>query len=86
MKKKKIYIICSGGHAKTCIDVIQSNKKYIISCLVDKDTYMNKKVFEYKVENEKKFLKKNLKNINIVVGVGQIKNSSIRKKIYNFAI
>ena len=41
---------------------------------------MNKKVFEYKVENEKKFLKKNLKNINIVVGVGQIKNSSIRKK------
>ena len=30
---------------------------------------------------KKKFLKKNLKNINIVVGVGQIKNSSIREKL-----
>ena len=38
MKKKKgIFIIGAGGHAKTCIDIIESGKIFKILCLVDKN-------------------------------------------------
>ena len=80
--QKKIFIIGAGGHAKTCVDVIESYNKFKIAFLVDKK--INKKIiFKYKIIQESNFIKKNKnKKLNILIGVGQIKNSSLRKNIF----
>ena len=58
--KKNIIIIGAGGHATSCVDVIEKTKKFKIIGLVDK----KKKEFirvgkkKYLVFTEKKFLKK----------------------------
>ncbi len=84
MKKKNIYIIGAGGHAKNCIDIIESDKIFKILYLVDKKINKIKKILNYNIINEKSFLNKKLKNGNIVIGIGQIKNPDLRKMIYNF--
>lgn len=77
--RKKIFIIGAGGHAKTCIDVIESNNKFRIPYLVDKKI-SKKKIFNYKIIKESDFIKKKSKEKkNILIGIGQIKNSSLRK-------
>ena len=79
---KKIILIGAGGHAKTCIDVIEQQKKYKISFLLD--TKIKKKILlKYKILSEQKFAnsKKNVKHI--FVSIGQIKNSKIREIKFN---
>ena len=78
---KKIFIIGAGGHTNTCIDVIENNKNFKIMFLVDQN--IKKNFFKYKVIKEKEFIKKNIKNKNILIGVGQIKNAKIRKKLFD---
>ena len=41
MKKTKVLIIGSGGHAKSCIDVIENSKKFNIVGLIDNDKKKN---------------------------------------------
>lgn len=81
MKKKKILIIGSGGHAKSCIEIIEQTKQYKIIGLIDNNPF--KRINNYKVlfkDNEFKKIKKITKNI--VIGVGDLKHSKLRKKIY----
>ena len=80
--KKKIFIIGAGGHAKTCIDVIENNNKFQIASLIDKKS--NKKIiFKHKIIKEINFIKKKEnKKLNILIGVGQIKNSILRKNLF----
>jgi sugar O-acyltransferase (sialic acid O-acetyltransferase NeuD family) len=80
--KKKIFIIGAGGHAKTCIDVIESNNKFKVAYLVDKKS--NKKIiFNHKIIKESNFMKKEgNKKLNILIGIGQIKNNNLRKNIF----
>ena len=44
--KKKILIIGAGGHAKSCIDLILSTKKYKIVGLVDNKKKIGKKLVQ----------------------------------------
>ena len=83
MIKKKIVIYGAGGHAKSCIEVIESQKKFKIIGLIGKRHELNKKILGYKVIGTDKDLKR-IKKItkNIVNGVGSIKTNSIRKKIF----
>ena len=62
----KIFIIGAGGHSKTCIDVIETKKNFKIVSLIDRNS---KNFFNYKVIEEKEFLKKNIKGKNIIIGV-----------------
>ena len=81
---KQIFIIGAGGHARACIDIIESTKLFKILALVDSKKNQ-KKIFKYKNINEKLLLKKNkkkFKKINLIIGIGQIKNNSLRKKKY----
>ena len=62
MKKIKVAIIGSGGHAKSCIEVIEGIKNFKIVGLVDNDT--KKKIGKYKVIcNEKNITKLKLQKI-----------------------
>ena len=79
---KKIILIGAGGHSKSCIDVIESEKKYKIICLIDKDL-KDKKIYNYPILSENidhDLLLKKTKNI--LITVGHIKNGNIRERLF----
>ena len=43
MTKKKILIYGAGGHARSCIEVIESQNRYKIIGLVGREQELNKK-------------------------------------------
>lgn len=82
MKKLKLAIIGASGHAKSCIEVIESIKNIEIVGLIDSNK--KKKIGKYRVicdENDISKLKK-ITN-NLVLGVGSINNNLKRVKIFN---
>lgn len=82
MKKDKIIIYGDGGHATSCIDLIESTKKFKIIGVVSNKKF--KTVDTYPViGNDKELL--NLKKItkNIVIGISFYKDIKTRKKIFS---
>tara|TARA_B110000438_G_scaffold296893_1_gene342315 strand:+ start:974 stop:1552 length:579 start_codon:yes stop_codon:yes gene_type:complete len=79
---KNILLIGAGGHAKSCIDVIEKQKKYKIIGLIDKNKSA-KNLFKYPIIDENidiNILYRKCKNI--LIAVGQIKSPSIRIKLF----
>jgi len=80
---KKIILIGAGGHAKSCIDVIKSNKSFKIEGVLDNKIKL-KKFENIKIIGSDDFLNKLRKfKYSYVVAVGQIKNYKIRENIFN---
>ena len=82
---KKIILIGASGHARSCIDVIESTSKYRIVGLVDKNYNKIKNIFQYKVigdDNDlgKIFFKLKVKYAHISIGF--IKDHIKRKKLF----
>ena len=80
--KKKFYVFGSGGHAKSCTDVIESDNTNKIIGIV----YKNKKPSDiffsnYKLINETK-LASSYKGLYAINGIGQIKSNFARKEIF----
>ncbi len=77
----KIIIISSGGHARSCVDVIETEKKYQIIGYIDKN---NKKTKDYPIiGKDKDLIKLKKKFSNVFIGIGQIKNNLTRKRLFN---
>jgi sugar O-acyltransferase (sialic acid O-acetyltransferase NeuD family) len=81
---KKIIIIGAGGHAKSCIDVIERSKKFKIIGLYATKKELGNKLFRYNVigctlEDLRKIRKKTK---YAFIAIGQIKSSNIRRKYY----
>jgi sugar O-acyltransferase (sialic acid O-acetyltransferase NeuD family) len=78
---KPIILMGGGGHCKSCIDVIESEKKYKIVGILEK----RKKNFilNYKIFSESYLHKREIRNIYAFVTVGQIKNYKIRVELFN---
>ena len=70
-----------GGHCKSCVDVIESEKKYKIVGILEK----KKKNFllNYKIFSESYLNKREIRNKYAFVTVGQIKNYKIRVELFN---
>ena len=82
MEKIPLILIGSGGHAKSCIDVIEETGRYKLLGYIDKKK--NKK-FKLNYLGEDKELKKINKICkNAIIGVGQIKDYKKRSKIFNY--
>ena len=78
----KIIIFGSGGHARSCADVIDLEKKYKIVGVVD--NFDQKNGLDYPMIGTDKDLDKIKKKCtNAFIGIGQIKNNKIRKSLYN---
>ena len=80
---QKLILVGAGGHCKSCIDVIESQKKYKIIGLID-NKKRNTNEFDYPIigsDNQLEFLRKKYKYA--LVTVGQIQTAKIRKKIFN---
>jgi sugar O-acyltransferase (sialic acid O-acetyltransferase NeuD family) len=78
---KPIILMGGGGHCKSCIDVIESEKKYKIVGILEK----KKKNFllNYKIFSESYLNKREIRNKYAFVTVGQIKNYKIRVELFN---
>ena len=80
----KIVLIGAGGHAQSCIDVIEQENKFEIVGLVDNKISINKKICNYKVICNDKNLKNIRKKYTYVhIAIGQINNPNLRVNIYN---
>ena len=78
--KKKLIIIGAGGHAKSCIDVIENQGKYKIYGIIDKGN--KKRLLNYKVLGNEKELPTIRKRIDhAFIAIGHLKNNSVRLKI-----
>ena len=82
---KKIILVGAGGHAKSCIDVIESNSKYMVFGLVDNNYKRIKNIFQYRVigddnDLEKIFLKYRIKYAHISIGLN--KDLKKRRRIF----
>ena len=79
---KNLILVGAGGHCRSCIDVIEAEKKYKIIGLIDKNkSTINK---DYKILGDDKNLELLLKNTKFaLITLGQIKNSKKREKLFN---
>ena len=80
---KNIYLFGDGGHALSCIDVIEKQNKFKIKKIFSKKNSLKKKILNYSTieENNKKLKKLTGTNYGLV-SVGQIKTPKLRVKIY----
>jgi sugar O-acyltransferase (sialic acid O-acetyltransferase NeuD family) len=83
MSKTEIILIGAGGHAKSCIDVIEHQDKFKIAGLIGKKEELGRKVCGYTifgVDNDLPELFKKYTNAHI--SIGQIETDK-RNNIYN---
>ena len=83
---KEIILIGGGGHCKSVIDVIEQEGLYKIIGIVDKHELLGKDILGYSVigtDSNLKVLAKKYKNA--LITVGQIKSTTLRKRLFNIA-
>ena len=79
----KIILIGAGGHARSCIDVIETINQYEIVGLIEKDNSLTSANLGYPIigtDVDLKVLRQQVKNA--IITVGQIKSPKIRIKLY----
>jgi sugar O-acyltransferase (sialic acid O-acetyltransferase NeuD family) len=84
---KKIVLIGAGGHAKSCLEIINQSTNYLVSYMIGDNNVNNNNIF-----NNKKIIKKkdqlkiikSFKKLNVLIAVGQLKLGFERLKLFNF--
>jgi len=79
----KILLIGAGGHARSCIDVLEEGNQFEIAGLVEKGESISNESLGYPVigtDDDLKVLRQQYKNA--LITVGQIKSPKIRIKLY----
>jgi sugar O-acyltransferase (sialic acid O-acetyltransferase NeuD family) len=80
---KKLILIGGGGHCKSCIDVIESTEKYEIMGVLDISEKVGQLILNYKIIGTDDNISTWINDeVTFLITVGQIKNSSLRKKIF----
>ena len=80
---KNLILIGAGGHAKSCIDVIEQEKKYKIIGLIDLKEKIGQKILGYEVIDSDDNLSNYISDQNyFLVTMGQIKSSKKRTEIF----
>lgn len=80
----KIILIGAGGHAKACIDVIESFGEFSIAGLVEKKQISSNKILGYPLigtDDDLENLRKEFDNA--IITVGQLKTATARKFLFN---
>lgn len=82
--KKKIILIGTGGHAKSCINILDKSKEFTLEGLIGEKNDLRKIISGYKIIGTDKDLNNLCKKIKYcVIGLGQIKSNIKRLKIFN---
>ena len=80
----KILLIGAGGHARSCIDVLEEENQFEIAGLIEKGESISNESLGYPVigtDDDLKVLRQQYKNA--LITVGQIKIPKIRIKLYH---
>lgn len=86
MAKPGIVLIGAGGHATSCIDVIESEGRFTIVGLVGTSAEVGRTVAGYEViASDKDLAELAATHRHALVTVGQIKNAAIRTRLYGEA-
>ena len=83
--KKKIFILGTGGHAKSCIDLISKCKDYNLIGLISKNpSEIGKKIFNINiVGSDKDLISLKNKCKNLMIGIGFLGNSNKKELLFN---
>ena len=83
--KKKIILIGSGGHAASCVDVIEESKQYEICGFVSDNIKPGKKFFNYPILTNINNIEK-IKKVskNVILAFGSIYDCKKRSEVFNF--
>jgi len=84
MKKEKLLLIGSGGHANSCIDVIEQEGKFDIAGLVGHPNEVGTKHFGYEVVASDEDLESLFLEFKFaLVTIGHIESAESRIRLYN---
>ena len=82
--KDNLIIIGSGGHALSCIEIIEHNDDYKIIGLIDNSKEIGSFIFGYEViGNDNDLNQIYSESKNAFIGIGQIKSHETRLNLYN---
>jgi len=79
---KKIILIGGGGHAKSCIDVIEQENKYEIAGIIDIKDKIGQKVLDYPIIACDEDIEKLTNKYDFLITLGQIRSPAKRISIY----
>ena len=80
----EIIIIGGGGHAKSCIDIIERSTNYKIAGIIEKSNFEHDNVLGYEILGNDGDLEKLNRTFKYAfIGIGQLSNSSYRSKLFN---
>lgn len=83
----EIILIGGGGHCKSVIDVIEQEGRYKIAGIIDKPELLRQNLLGYTIiGNDSDLPSFKNKYKYAMVTIGQIKFSSLRKKLFNLAL
>jgi len=86
MSKEKIILIGAGGHAESCIDVIEQEDRFEIAGLIGLENEIGQNRLGYKIIGTDGDLLGVSKSIpNALITTGQIKTASLRVKLFELA-
>ncbi len=81
--KPSIILIGSGGHCKSCIDIIEQENKYSIAGIIDKNR-STKSVLGYSIlGNDADLIELKTSYDYALITIGQIKSPDIRIQLFN---
>lgn len=81
---KDLYLVGGGGHCRSCIDVIELEKKYKIKGIFDVSENVGKNVLGYPIIASDKELEKFIDDDSyFLITIGQIKTSETRVRFFN---
>jgi sugar O-acyltransferase (sialic acid O-acetyltransferase NeuD family) len=87
MNNKKLILIGAGGHAKSCIDVIENLDLYKIGGIIGLPNELGIKIYDYEVIGSDVDLVKLSKSYShALITVGQIKTPNTRIRLFENAI
>lgn len=82
MKNNNLILVGGGGHCKSVIEIAE-NAGFNIIGILDSDKDNGESIFDYQVLGTDDLIPKFTKNALFIVSVGQIKDSSVRVKLFN---
>ncbi len=82
---EKIILIGGGGHCKSCIDVIEKEKRFQIGGILDAQLNKDSLICNYPILGDDRLIEEfKQKGANFFITVGFIKSSLIREKIFAY--
>ena len=87
MRKPQMLLIGAGGHARSCIDVIEQQDKFSVFGLIGNSSELGLKVLDYEVIGTDDDFEKIVKKVHFaLVVVGQIREPQTRMMLFRRAV